>query len=346
MGITLDDALLDEPVSEGVNEFGGEDFSAPTDEKVDRGDNFNEDSSDEELEAETDTDNSGADDTGDDDSDADAVDDEVDDGSDDDKSDDDADADEPEDDDKKPIPDKIPRERLNKEIEKRKAVEQRLRELEASAKTEQKPDNVDKPAAPEFKIDPERFQKMQDAMVDGETADAMGIFQELLTGAVTSATELVRTQTKEELLGEINTREANKELSKVSSELMESYPELDSSSDTYDDTLVEEVVELRDIYLDRGKSPGEALRRAVKLVADENSLEDRKAVAAKEPEPKPKPKTKRDIAGKVKLAEKERGKLRGDSAVNKDVLDISKLTDAQFDRLSPEAKAKARGDIL
>ena len=128
--------------------------------------------------------------------------------------------------------------------------------------------------------------------------------------------------------------------------MRESFPELDPASDTYDAKLVDEVVTTRDFFMhQRGMPAGKALERAVRDLADEYGLEDRKpAPAAKKPVVKER---KTDVKRKLEAAQKETGKLGGQSAGNKsEIPSIDSISDEQFARLDPKVKARMRGDII
>lgn len=341
--------FLEEPIG-GTNEFGGEDYQpyeAPTPES--RGDVLIDDvvepeepiedtelepveeqeedaehEEPEEVEEESESDTDSATDS-DDDSDSDDPDDEGDD-----------DEGKP----KKPIPNKVPRKRLNKEVERRKAAEARIRELEAAQANNQPAPSKDNQATIDPKVDPKRFKEMQDAMLDGETDKAMEIFAELQSATVSQVLELSDARLDEQLA----IREQNRELAQASESVRASFPELDNTSDDFDEQMVQDVVATRDFYMNQRKlSPGEALKRAAKEVANDYGVEDRA-----KPEPKPKPKVRKtDVKRKLAAAEKEKGKLGGQSAGNKTELpDIGKLSDEQFAKLDPRVKAKLRGDIL
>lgn len=239
---------------------------------------------------------------------------------------------------KPPVKNKVPVSRLNKEIAKRQALEAKIRELETAVKqpaaepeaTEAKKPNVTK----------QDFEAMQEAMLDGETDQAFDLFAEMLAKANQAPS---REEIANEVRNELHMEAEMKELQTTAVEMGTKYPELDSSNENADAGLIEEVVETRDIYVDRGLNPAEALKRAVKIVANDHGLKDRSVKSLETP---PARKKKMDVDAKLKLAEKEKGKLGGDSSKKVQKLDISNLSDDQFARLSQEAKAKARGDYV
>ncbi|MDG1858686.1 MAG: hypothetical protein P8I94_06265 [Emcibacteraceae bacterium] len=241
---------------------------------------------------------------------------------------------------KKKVQNKVPVDRLNKEIAKRKALEAKVAALENAPAPEQ---NEDAPA-PTPTITKEDFEKMQEAMLDGETDAAFELFQKMQAPA--PAQSLSREEIAQEVRAELNAEKAVEELNSTATSIIESYPELNSQSDDADQGLIDEVLDYRNTYEQKGLTPAAALQKAVKMVAFENELTDKKAKPASITD-STRAKKKANITEKTKLASKERGKLGGESAHNKNSgIDINKLTDDQFGKLSPEAKARLRGDII
>lgn len=240
---------------------------------------------------------------------------------------------------------RVPLSRLNKEIEKRRALEAEVRNLRKAteqgvqAEGEQSSSQGEKTAQAFTRED---FEGMQEAMLDGETDKAFEIFGKMMASQSELARETAEKEVSERVRSEIEQDKALNELRSTAVELSESYPELDSGSEFADEGLIEEVVELRDMYADRGMSLAEALKKSVNLVALDNGLKNRKAKADMAA-PK-----KKSLNAKKKLAaaEKERGKLSGSGAKNRPKIDISTLGDEEFGQLSKEALAAARGDYV
>ena len=239
---------------------------------------------------------------------------------------------------------KVPVARLNKEIDKRKQLENRVAELEAAARAShsQPEAKADEPAAAEVSLDD--FRDMQEAMLDGDTEKAFELFQKMNAPKQTGET-FDADKIREEIRAEIHAEAMQKDLVATANDLGERYPELSSEGDLSDQGLIEEVVDLRDNFTRRGMTPADALKKAVKYVALENDLVDRKA---KKPEPKKDMAKPSNIEAKLKLAEKERGKLSGESTPKEksQKLDIGNMSEKDFSSLSSEAKARARGDFL
>ena len=238
----------------------------------------------------------------------------------------------------KPVKGRVPRDRLNKEIEKRKTLERQVKELQNQAPPEQAlPEQV--PAAKPFTK--EQFAAMQNAMLDGETEKGFEIFAEMMANQSSQVRADAIAETDIRVRSELNIERENNSLSQEAQHQGERFPELVAGGDFADDGLIDEVVETRNIYIERGVDAAEALRKAVKIVSSEHGLVDRKA-ASKAPSKK-----RVDVANKIALADKEQGKLGGGSTQKPaPVIDLTKISDSQFSRLSEDAKARARGDYL
>jgi hypothetical protein len=242
---------------------------------------------------------------------------------------------------------RVPLERLNKEIEKRRNLEsvvQNLRtEIDAlKGAGSQEPQG-------EQQTDPvgftrEEFEGMQEAMLDGETDKAFELFGKMMASQTKAVQAKAEQEVSERVRNELNQDRAMSELQQTAQSLAEKYPELDSAGDEADEGLIEEVVEMRDLYVERGLTPAEALKKSVRLVALENDLVDR---TAKPKADMAKPTKKTNTKAKLAAAKKERGKLSGTGGGNsRPDIDISRMSDDEFAGLSAEAKARARGDYI
>ena len=241
------------------------------------------------------------------------------------------------------IPTSVPRSRLKKEVAKRNAVQAELDALKAKQPTANTDEVVENKKA---ELDPKKFKTMQSAMLDGDTEVAMGIFGEMLQTATDSAVAIATEQTRSAVKQDLMKDAEEKAFVTVTDRIYKSFPEFEFGSDLADDTLIGEVIDLRDFYLQkRSMEPADALLRAANEVATEYEIEDR-SPKAKAPVP-PKPRSL-DIARKTELATKEKGALNGSSSPNESsAFQARNLTDKQlFSEDNDLAKRKARGDFL
>ena len=235
----------------------------------------------------------------------------------------------------------IPRARLNKEIEKRRQLEQQLREVTAAAKV--KPIEVAKP-----EIDKDKFAEMFTAGLEGRTDDALGIFAELMQASAQGIARSVETAAPVMVADTLEQREINAELATVANELTAEYAELDDSGDAFDQDALDEVCAIRDSLIDaRGLRPADALRRAAKLVMTERGYAPRSAAKTAAPAPA-KPKAI-DVPRKAELAAAQppAPMVPGTNRASvKAALDVHSMTDAEYDALDAQSRARLRGDIV
>jgi len=187
---------------------------------------------------------------------------------------------------------------------------------------------------------------MQLAMLDEDTEKAQSLFKELLADAVGASSQgfdidAFRDEIRDEIRHEMTSNEVKSKMDAQATKLFERYPEFNHTSDQADETMIGEVIRLRDANVDGGMDPVEAMNDAADYVAYRYGLEDRTAKKAP-----PRKERRTDVERKKELASKERGKLKGADVPADKPLDISKLSEGEYDKLSEEAKRKARGDYL
>ncbi|NYR11279.1 hypothetical protein HC000_02035 [Pseudoalteromonas sp. MIP2626] len=240
----------------------------------------------------------------------------------------------------------VPLDRLNKEIGKRRALEAELSQLRDTVdtlKAAPAASKVEAPSEPES-FTREDFESMQEAMLDGETDKAFDIFGKMMATQSKATSSKTEKEVAERVRNEINQDRAMSELRETAATLAAQYPELDSAGDDADEGLIEEVVEMRDLYVDRGLTPAQALKKSVRLVALENALVDR---TAKPKADMARPTKKVNSKAKLEAAKRENGKLSGTGGRNgRPEINIGRLSDEEFGKLSAEAKATARGDYV
>ena len=237
----------------------------------------------------------------------------------------------------------VPRQRLNKEIQKRQQLEARIRELENQSAVP--PAAAPAPVKEPVKPNAEAIGSMFAAVLDGDETKAQATLEQILTEFGDRVVNQALAQSKDVAEGTYSRNQELNELRSAAAEVTEQYPEFDQNSADVDMGLTEEVLALRDTLIDRGEKPAAALRRAAKLIALENGLTPRgKAADLAKPPVSSKPK---DVAKQIAKATQTPGRLKGEGAKNKESrIDILKLSDEQFGKLSREALAKARGDFF
>jgi len=240
---------------------------------------------------------------------------------------------------------RVPLSRLNKEVDKRRVLENRIAELVAAAdnpapkaKAKEAPVVDDTPA---FTLDD--FKEMSNAILDGNDEKALEKFSNMTQAQVNKAVNGVRDEARNDARSEIQADRDTTDLLSVAADITKQYPEFDSNSDSADKAMIEDVLDLRDAFETKGLSPAKALEKATRLVALDNKLTDR-SVKAVEKKPTVK---KPNIKKKLELAKKEKGKLQGNPSRAKALKKpLAELSDDEFGAATEEALAKARGDFV
>lgn len=231
----------------------------------------------------------------------------------------------------------VPRDRLNKEIAKRRELEAQLA-AERAAKVAQQ-QQVEAP-----KLDKNQLKTALENVLDGKTDDAAEALAALL-GPVAAAKAEKMDETQ--LASLVNQALAQRELDAVVTEVVTKNPWMnDADEETFDADAAEEVLVWRDSYIRRGISAPEAIRKAVDRVATEYGYKEAEKTPppAKAPAAKLKP---ADIAKKTELAKKAPAAIPKTTAPRTDAtMSVADMSDDDFEKLSGAALARARGDIL
>lgn len=242
----------------------------------------------------------------------------------------------------------VPKSRLDDVIKERNELRREMEEL----KQAQKPPA---PAAPAY--DFESKEKLyQEAILDGENEKAKAIRAEI--------NEATRAQLSAELTHEVertvNRKNEETALQIAADKLQQDFPIFNQDSSDYDEAITQEVIDLRDAFIVKGDRPVDALAKASDYVIKTNNIaapeaEESTGLAGKAAPPK-KPvdevatqrKKKAQVAQKLDAAAKQPPELPGESSSNhgEKALDISSLTEEEFNALPEATLKRLRGDIL
>ena len=257
----------------------------------------------------------------------------------------------PEGDDAKPEGEdaRIPKARLDKEIQRRKLAEERaaerIKELESQIQAQRRSASAE---ALEKKI-AELDDQYDDAIADGEKAKAKQIKAEIRK----LERDLNRVEANQQALQAKIAAVSELKYDMALSQIEIDYPQLNPDGDSFDKEVAEEVSDLLDAYKIKGLSPDVALKKAVRYV-----LGPPKAVveaAAKDLERDGLRRARaEDARRKVAEAAKAAPASTKDLGEDSDrrgggmpkALEISKMSQAQFAKLDEEVLRKARGDDL
>jgi hypothetical protein len=227
----------------------------------------------------------------------------------------------------------VPKARMDEEIARRRQLEERLAKLEEGAKPQEEPE-------PEFDFDSKEADYME-AVLDGETDKAKAVRKEIRN----EERKAMAKELRQDIHNTTNVTKQHLDLDVAVADMVESYPVLDSKSDEADADLIAEANELMGMYAEKGMAQADALRKAVRMTLA-SSMPELLQPKAVESKPTAKKRTT-DVKQKLEAANKQPAKLAGESAATRgnDVVDISTMTDADFDKLSDAQMKRLRGDF-
>lgn len=238
-----------------------------------------------------------------------------------------------------PPPRMIPKERLDKEIEKRKILERQLAEKNSVEKAETEASE----GAYDFDAAEKRYM---DAILDGKLDDAASIRREIRT-AERADYERLATQQARAVTARNSAEDA---MEQISSRFEKDYPAFDPESDDYDAAAIAQAKAVFKGYLDVGiyETPVEAFEKALQTVVAVNGWQREAAVAAAKGKPVV-PDT-RTAAKRVEAITSQPASIGsvGESGAARGAtdIDVSQLTEAQLAKLPEATLRRLRGDEL
>lgn len=237
----------------------------------------------------------------------------------------------------------VPHARFHEVNEAKKAAEQRAAELEAEIerlRSAQAPAQVSKPAAPkadEFDVSAKEEEAAQ-ALFEGDTKKYREIQAQIRTYTEENATRRALEQFEQAAAK----RTAQSLLEAAAERVAGQYSFLDSSSPDANAEAINEVLEWRNYYhVAKGEPLHKALESAVKKIAPLYQRDEPEEA----PESKPDSRRSAAVARAAAASAAQPPSLGGigeRAAASK--LDVEKMTDDQYDKLSDEEKRRLRGD--
>lgn len=236
----------------------------------------------------------------------------------------------------KPMPANIPKARfdeVNTQLQREREQNERLLALLAQRQPEAKPAEQAKPP-----VDVDELETAYaNALLDGKTDDAMKlrrqINNELIQQATQAATQQVSQRTTEQLFSEEVVA------------IIKRFPQLDAKNEQADQDAIAAVVDWRDFLVaQRGVPLHTALRQAADRVAKDQGWINSTPAAA----PSAAPNDERLVQARVRNAKAAQAQAPAlDAGVGEraaTVMDVSKMTEAQFRSLPEAERKRLRGD--
>ena len=238
---------------------------------------------------------------------------------------------------KKPM---VPKARLDEVLAKQKALQKQLDEVNAAnAKSEEAPESYD------FDAKEVEYQNM---VLDGETNKAVALRREIRKAERAD----LEFEMRQEMSQTVNQYRQMTALQQAANAMEEAYPVFNRDSESYNEEYTNEVVELRDMFMQRGYEAVDALSKAVKYVVKDYDLGEVEAEApslAGSPKKSDELAKKRaQISKKLKAADAQPPELPGESSSlhGEKALDVSAMTEEEFNALPEATLKRLRGDII
>lgn len=244
--------------------------------------------------------------------------------------------------DDKQVSNYVSKDRFNAVNERMKLAEEALRERERELEAEAPA------AAPSFDFDAKEVEYME-LVTDGEFEKAKTIRQE------------IRAAERAELEAEVAASSTNATarvgeqiaFTNKIEELNEEFDHFNPQNEAYDQVLVDEAVDRRDLFIARGMSMADALDKAAREVAKLYDLPSNfeaqadAELARMEGEDKAKAPAARKVDVKKKVAQAaKQPPVMGEGSAQEEQKSATSMTDAEFEALPESTKARMRGDII
>lgn len=243
----------------------------------------------------------------------------------------------------------IPKRRLDSEIAKRRQVEQELKEARRQQQETQQ-QLKEREKVPEETIQ-QWLQESAQKALDGETEESAKLqqkaFDALSTNRGDGQQESQQQIDPDELVQRVEERV---EVKNTVKDVFDAYPQLDPNSDSFDEGMNEEVMELNDFYTGKGYTQSAAVEKSVEVLAAQRGLKPANAdtqSAPEKPQKKPSRNTNPDVEKKMDVAKKqpsEPSSRRSNKQDTDDTVDIANLSDDEYMALPDQVKARLRGD--
>ncbi len=248
----------------------------------------------------------------------------------------------------------VPKPRLDKEIKKRRAAEDRAKELEqqlATAVAEQNKKTGDK-------IDIDALsEEMSDAILDGKPAEFAKRLKVLLADVESRTIEKTLSEVPNLANTAVETRQKQESFDDVVTRLEDTFDVVNPGSETFDEDFVDDVLALQHAYVKRGETPAEAMQKAFEktLRMDKPDIyqehfEQTDTPDAPQPDTdKNAKRTKQALKKKLELADKQPPKPesgKGNRSTESLTVDLENISEEEFDALPESKKRELRGDAL
>ena len=238
---------------------------------------------------------------------------------------------------KKPM---VPKARLDEVLAKQKALQKQLDDINAAAeKSAEAPEEYD------FDAKEVEYQNM---VLDGETEKAVGLRREIRKAERAT----LEFEMRAEMTQTVSQDRQMTALQQAANAMEDAYPIFDRNSETFNEAVTNEVVELRDMFMQGGYDVVDALSKAVKYVVKDHDLDQAQesvpSLAGKAQKSDELAKKRAQVSRKLQAADAQPPELPGESSSmhGEKGLDLSTMTEEEFAALPEATLKRLRGDIL
>ena len=235
----------------------------------------------------------------------------------------------------------VPKSRLDEVLAKQKALQKQLEDMK---KAQEPP--ADAPEAYDFAAKEREYMNL---VLDGKEAEAVQLRQEIRTAEKTQL-EFDMSQKMQQTVSQNAQATA---LQAAANELEANFPVFDQNSAEYNADYTQEVIDLRDAFSVQGFDAVDALSKAANFVIKDHGLAEEAPqqstlTQSAAPVQDEVAKKRAEVNKKLNAAKSQPPELPGESSAarGEKALDISTMTEDEFNAL-PEATIKRlRGDLL
>lgn len=235
----------------------------------------------------------------------------------------------------------VPKSRLDEVLAKQKALQKQLDDMK---KAQEPP--ADAPEAYDFAAKEREYMNL---VLDGKEAEAVQLRQEIRTAEKTQL-EFDMSQKMQQTVSQNAQATA---LQAAANELEANFPVFDQNSAEYNADYTQEVIDLRDAFIVQGFDAVDALSKAAGFVIKDHNLaqevpQESTLTQSAAPVQDEVAKKRAEVNKKLNAAKAQPPELPGESSAarGEKALDISNMTEDEFNAL-PEATIKRlRGDLL
>jgi hypothetical protein len=241
---------------------------------------------------------------------------------------------------KKPM---VPKSRLDEVLSKQKALQKQLDDMKAAQEVAE--------SAPETYDFAEKEVEYQSLVLDGEAEKAAALRQEMRTAEKAQ----IAFEMRQEMTQTVTQNQQATALQSAANDLESNFPVFDQNAAEYNAEYTQEVIDLRDAFITQGFGAVEALGKAANFVVksydlvgsateEGSTLTGQKAPTA----PDEVAKKRAEVTKKLKAAESQPPELPGESSADRGekALDISSMSEEEFNALPKDTLRRLRGDIL